>query len=245
MFVRVSGAPDSASDQGVRVVFATPIPLHVANMLRRAIYSHAPVWAFEAVEVKHNPFHHVVPSELVEEKMKHLVLRCARPAQMHVMRGHTAKASIRPIPASAKSIKGTDIVFKSATSYASANPALEFGVSVWPLGVEISNAFQAPPAATAHGTVGATRNAGLDATLDAIFASAFDVGDASQRYAASNCRFEFSPSNDEMVTALVYTARGHYASPDLVFVWGVQRMHDHLNAIEEAFVAHATAAPFC
>lgn len=233
MFVRFF----ANNDQSVRVEFSAPIPLALANMIRKVLYIHAPVWAFDIVEVKNNPSHHSLPSELLEEKLKHIILQCAKPAHINTMRMHALKASLRPIPSSAKSIKGSDIIFKGTThAYAAANAAVEFGLSVWPHAVDIAHVFP-----TTFATPGSTsKPTGFDVSFDAHFASAFDMNDASNRYAVSNVRFAFSPNDPNTVVELTYEGRGHYASPDILFMWGMHRLHEHLQAIEVAFVAQLT-----
>jgi hypothetical protein len=237
MFVRIQTVH---GEQTVRVEFSVPISLRIANVIRKTLYVHTPVWAFDAVEVKNNPFHHALPSELLEEKLKHVILRCSKPANINVMRMHAIKASLRTISLSAKSIKGSDVQFKSSThAYAAANAATEFGVFVYPPHVEIAHVFQPPAVATTLEVAGPRSN-GLDATFDARFASAFDSNDASQRYAVSNVRYTFCPGNDTAVSEVTYEARGHYATPEIVFMWGLQKLHEHLHAIEEGFVAKVT-----
>lgn len=237
MFVRLY----SNNEQTVRVEFATPIPLEIANVLRKVVYTHAPVWAFDSVEVKNNPSHHALPSELLEEKLKHVILQCVKvPPHPHIMRQHALKASLRPIPSNAKTIKGVDIVFKGVGhSYACTNAAQEFGISAFPSTLDIVHIFPPPTTSTPIAFTGpqTQRTNGFDVTLDATFANAHESDDASQRYAVSNVQFAFSPLNDTAVHALTYTGRGHYASPELVFLWGVQCMHEHLDLIEKAFVS--------
>ena len=211
--------------QCVRIEFMDPIPLHVYNMLRRAVYAHAPVWAFDSVVVTSNPFHNVTPSELIEGRLKHVVLSC-KSFPMHIMQMYKVKACLKPLRVGAQAICTSDIDFKSPMGYAMANPVAEFGISASP-NVKVVNV---------SAESGKTN---VEAVLEASFASAFERGDTSQRYGVYNVQIETGAPNDE-VKSMVYSARGHFQDkPDVIFQMGMQRLQDHIAIIEEAFLLHA------
>ena len=78
MKINIQEGPISGT---VDVRFAVPISIQLFNVIRKALYDHVPVWSFDDLKVGRNTCIASVPSELLVNKMKNLVIR-ARPVEV-------------------------------------------------------------------------------------------------------------------------------------------------------------------
>jgi hypothetical protein len=237
----------------VRLEFLHPVPLHVYNAIRRALYVYCPVWAFDSVHVNKNPFHNAMPSELVEEKLKQIIVACERThVPLETLRMLPLNAFLKPIPIHVRVVRGSDVGFESSAAYGSMNPMYECSlfVSNGALPIVSIPAYPMPPfveprACDTHGRrvddarYRSALHHDLDVSLQGSFASANDARDACQRYAVNAVRLELAPDSDdadERVACIVYQSRGHYTDPTVVFTLGMHAMLESLEALKNSFL---------
>jgi hypothetical protein len=200
----------------IRVVCMQPIPLHLYNVIRKALYMHVPVWAFDHVDVKVNPIHNAIPSELIENKLKQLIITSEAPNRVNA---YKICATVKPVNAI---MRGSDIVFKPSM-YASIDPIREFGIRVDP-NVEIIAMLKK------------TENVAFEIALDGKFGTAFQNNDQCVRYSVYNVSIEEENEDANTVSSFVYMGRGHYAQGDCLFYLAMQSIQDMIHELEVGFL---------
>jgi hypothetical protein len=202
--------------QTVQVVCMQPIAISLYNLIRKFLYMHVPVWAFTHVEIKTNPIHNAIPSELIETKLKQIVIQCQNP-NVQKMYFYKVDANLKPV----KTImKGSDIQFKQV--FSSMDPVSEFGLHIDP-SVEVI-ALQGKSDAT------------FDAHIEGKFGTAFEYKDQCSRYAIHNASIIEEDEEQNTVSVFEYSSRGHYTNATYLFHLSLQSIQAMLTKLEIAFL---------